>query len=357
MNNKLPTFQDLKSFFKDNLRFIITIFVTMMIIYGLAVSYAIYSDSQIKETEEISTITGQVKPTLTVEDYTKLNKKAVSFRFYVENEQGAVYSNARLLKSILLSEEVLAQLESKVAIISPIVTKATPEDMLNVKFDSTTNALVIEVGTGDYNNNLDIAQVIFEDVKAGNIPSFETRQVVILTKPQEVNQSAESAMVSTKVNVSDTNYTLISVIVAIVSVLAGVFASVIRLIFKKEVSDVFNASFSEKDLVLDLTQISSEKERVAAAQQAVNHPQGRKCILTEISLPEPISAELLSNNKQPDDQSENILITDSISNIPSNMEFDEIVIFLLKNTTTKEWYKSQRIQLANYRSDIKIILI
>ena len=255
MNNKLPTFQDLKSFFKDNLRFIITIFVTMMIIYGLAVSYAIYSDSQIKETEEISTITGQVKPMLTVEDYTKLNKKAVSFRFYVENEQGAVYSNARLLKSILLSEEVLAQLESKVAIISPVVTKATPEDMLNVKFDSTTNALVIEVGTGDYNNNLDIAQVIFEDVKAGNIPSFETRQVVILTKPQEVNQSAESAMVSTKVNVSDTNYTLISVIVAIVSVLAGVFASVIRLIFKKEVSDVFNASFSEKDLVLDLTQI------------------------------------------------------------------------------------------------------
>ena len=251
----------------------------------------------------------------------------------------------------------MAQLESKVAIISPVVTKATPEDMLNVKFDSTTNALVIEVGTGDYNNNLDIAQVIFEDVKAGNIPSFETRQVVILTKPQEVNQSAESAMVSTKVNVSDTNYTLISVIVAIVSVLAGVFASVIRLIFKKEVSDVFNASFSEKDLVLDLTQISSEKERVAAAQQAVNHPQGRKCILTEISLPEPISAELLSNNKQPDDQSENILITDSISNIPSNMEFDEIVIFLLKNTTTKEWYKSQRIQLANYRSDIKIILI
>ena len=103
MNNKLPTFQDLKSFFKDNLRFIITIFVTMMIIYGLAVSYAIYSDSQIKETEEISTITGQVKPMLTVEDYTKLNKKAVSFRFYVENEQGAVYSNARLLKSILLS--------------------------------------------------------------------------------------------------------------------------------------------------------------------------------------------------------------------------------------------------------------
>lgn len=75
MNNKLPTFQDLKSFFKDNLRFIITIFVTMMIIYGLAVSYAIYSDSQIKETEEISTITGQVKPMLTVEDYTKLNKR------------------------------------------------------------------------------------------------------------------------------------------------------------------------------------------------------------------------------------------------------------------------------------------
>lgn len=58
-----------------------------------------------------------------------------------------MYSNARLLKSILLSEEVLAQLESKVAIISPVVTKATPEDMLNVKFDSTTNALVIEVGT------------------------------------------------------------------------------------------------------------------------------------------------------------------------------------------------------------------
>lgn len=357
MNNKLPTFQDLKSFFKDNLRFMITVFVAIMAIYGLAVSYSIYSDNQIKETEEISTITGQMKPILTAEDYTKLNKKAVSFRFYVENEQGAVYSNARLLKSILLSEDVLAQLTSKVAINSPVVTKATPEDILNVKFDNTTNALVIEVGTGDFNNNLAIANVIFEDVKAGNIPSFENRQVVILTEPQEVNQSAESAMESTKVNVSDTNYALISAIVAIVSVLAGVFAAVIRFMFKKEVSDVFNASFSEKDLILDLTQIASEKERVAAALQAVNHPQSKKCILTEISLPDPISAELFSNNKQPDDQSGDMLITDSISNIPSNMEFDEIVIFLHKNTTTKEWYKSQRIQLANYRSDIKIILI
>lgn len=56
MNNKLPTFQDLKSFFKDNLRFVITIFVTDDHLW-FGGFYAIYSDSQIKETEEISTIT------------------------------------------------------------------------------------------------------------------------------------------------------------------------------------------------------------------------------------------------------------------------------------------------------------
>ena len=56
-------------------------------------------------------------------------------------------------------------------------------------------------------------------------------------------------------------------------------------------------------------------------------------------------------------ESQSILVSDSILNVDASKTFDEIVLIVSRNNTSKDWFKQQRIQLANYSSQKKIILM
>lgn len=340
----LPTIKQMKKFFKDNLKTIFATAGVCLVLFFGAVGYTIYSnDAALKRVESV---TGKEITPITGAEYSKLNKNKVRFLFFVENEEGNLFANPNLFESILLSDDVLAESGAEALIPKGVA----PEFVIDVTYDDVTSGLFVTVGTGDYNTNLALANLLYETVSTDKLGFFDNKDVYMLTEPEKVSKKLESL---TDANISVMEYVVYGVAVLILSVIMGLFIAAVRMVTNKEISDGFSYKYAEDDLVMDLTEMGGEVNQPLALVQAIRHPAKD----TKLVLAQRLDAKELQEKLITKEGTGKFIVKNDILEVSADTHFDEIIIISEKNQTTKQWYKNQRIQLENYHSPIKIILI
>lgn len=367
----LPVWEDVVSFFKDHLKIIISTIIVGLIVYGIGISYSLYSNTKADKAEEIAVQQGSsgdsAEMLLTKKELAELQEDIVSFNFYVENDEAVQFTNYNLLKELLIAPNITKMIEEKAgAAITP-----SPELVVNVSLDHSTFVLTLSIGTGDYKLNKAISNAYYESFQDGSIPFFENKFAYIVSTPkihketeEEKEAKKEGTLIEDTTTLSPTKIGLYSVIVIIGSALLGTVISLVYSISRKEIADEFGYAIQEDDTVLNFSNLKnvSSKELLTKIGHAISHPSKKvKVLLSEQLLEDELVHYLKQNEKEQSNglgvNGTQILIACDLSEIDPSVQVEEVILLIKKKKTTKKWYKVQRIQLKNYVAPVKVIQI
>lgn len=353
----LPTMKETKAFMQDNKKTIVGTALAIVILYALAIAYTLFSDDKVEEIKEINPATGLELQLITDAEYKALLEDAVRFDFYVENTEGYAFTNFNLLEAVLLSPEVYELIHSAEPIVATEEIEAMEEGdipanyMIDVDTDYDTSELHITVGTGDEAKNTAIATLLYQAIQDETLPFFANKSVYLLSEPHVVQLEKGPEPTDETGSASLPLYLIMGAGLFIGGLLLGMLLAFFRLLFKKEITDVFNYRMSDDDTVLDLSHTTAAEQETALAH-GIQHPAAaRKLILSEEPLAPTVQKRLEQMVGAPYVFAQSVLAADPL------LHFEEIILVSRKNGTTKDWYKNQRTLLENYATPIKIILI
>ena len=362
--NNLPTLNDVVSFIKDNLKIIIRTMIVSIVVFAIGIGYTVYSNSIAGEVQ--NPIVGGSEGesiSLSAEEVSKLQEDVVSFNFYVENDASEPFINYNLLKKLLTAPDILQIIEESAG----TKIKPAPEIAINVNLEQSTYILTLSIGTGNYKNNLDIAEAYYKGIQEKLIPFFENKHVYMESIPaKSLNDIVEGeSTLENGSTVSSKDIIIYGIIVLLVSFVIGLIIAIFKLMTKKEL-DIFSYAYKDNDKILNLSDLrkNSEEEFNDKVVHAIAHPQRKlKLILSETSLSnslmEKITKELNVFEDSISSQIKNnsVIFTDDITKINPTLNVEEVNIICIKNITTKKWYQEQRLQLENYDTYVKIIQV
>lgn len=378
----LPTLDEMLTFFKDNLKTIIITTFSIFSLFLLGIGYTFYTDSKIDknanniEEQEIKLneldqnipFEAQLEPEeieLMVKNFQK--DGGVAFSFYTEIDTGESFLANALIKELLISHDVLEKIEKE----SGTVIEPSPKLAVQVTLNPNTQVMTLKVGTGDRQKNQVIADAYFNMISREDNPFFDNKTVYIVTEPKVIkNYEIESepmteAELSTNVG-GQLSYKKIIVyagIAIVIGIFGGFFISLIRNLFKKEVTDLYGFALKDSDTVLNVSnnKYHDKSEQYNQIIHAILQPEKKsKVVLSEENLESYIVEKLssMSNNMKIGKNQFSILFANSVLEIDPTVSVDEIIIICKKYQTTKKWYEKQRELLKVYRkSEIKVILI
>ena len=353
----LPTAKQTKGFLKDNKKTILTTTIAIIILYVLGIAYTLFSNGKVDEIKKIDPATGLEVKTITSKEYTQLLDQAVRFDFYVENSDGGAFANSNLLESVLLSPAVSSEIDAQEKIVPTIKGDIPLKYMLDVSADGSDNSMHITVSTGDYKKNLAIAKILYATVSEKTLPLLNNKNIYMLSEPHKVEIEHGPEATEEKTGTGALTYAVLGIGVCIGAIVAGILIAFARLFFKKEITDVFSYRKSDDDTLIDLTHLAAEDNKDELAHSIQYPAVGRKLILSEQALPSDLQAVLIAEEIGEDASENKYVFAQDITAVDPQLNFDEIIIVSQKNITAKSWYNTQRIQLENYPTPIKIILL
>lgn len=340
---QLPTWTDLKLFMKSSWKKIFSITLLLLLIYVAALSYTVVSQQKIPN-EEISSGEVTLKG-ITSEEHQALKEDEVSFSFYVENADDTAFMNYNLLKTVLLSPSVLPTLKEGLDLNYDV-----PDFyIINISRDNT-NAMYINIGTGSLDENLLLANRIYEMLENNELSFFEHKNVYLLTKPRKIPLEEQIDNTETSdIKPSSVNYIILGLMGIFLSFIGGIVLTIISSFFKKEFVYTSLAHFRNVNKVINLTHLKDVKDPSEYLLQSIlmSSAKGKKLVLTKSRIQE-LQEELLSQN---------IIVTSSLLEELVKEGIQEVIIIIEKNITEKNWYYNQRILLENYNIPIKVILL
>lgn len=386
----MPTFEDIKIFIKDNFKFIAKVMVICIVFYGIGIAYTMYSDSKISETvdeeqtevittdEEIGNDVKSTEEILALKE--KLVKDSVSFKFYLETNTSSAFSSVNLLNQIFTSPSIIQTIEEK----SGISFEIKPEYAVNITFNKDNSISTLTVGTGNYKNNIAIADSYYSLLENKEIAFLDNKNTYMVSKPSRV--------VSNNFNIDDTeqnnmnpleeetinresNSTLSikqllmgSILVLIGSFFLGICLALIKDMRKKEISETLTFSYTDTDKFINLRKLknlSIEEKNKSIVNLIAHPPKPIKILLDEEELDMSTINELTNQFKiiahksiiSPKGNEKYLVIAKDINEVNPNNNVDEIIILVRKDKTKKEWYQNQRILMKNYAANVKICLI
>lgn len=363
----LPVWEDVVSFFKDHIKIIASTIAICIIFYSIGVGYSFFSNAKVENSNEIvlqQESLDDEETILTKKELDELQKKIVSFDFYVENDEAVQFTNYNLLKKLLIAPDTIKMIEEK----ANSSLKPSPKLAVNVSLDHETYLLTLSIGTGDYKLNKIISNAYYESFQDGSIPFFENKFVYMASTPKLHKESAEEkqqgTLVEENIAPSLTKIALYSLIVLVGSAILGVIISLISAILRKEIVDSFSYGVKENDVVLNFTNFKnvSNEELAIKLGHAINHPLKKvKVILSEQPLEKELVRYLKQNEKKQaidiEVNNTEMVMARDLSEIDPLLPVEEVVLIIKKKITTKNWYKMQRVQLENYNASVKVIQI
>lgn len=370
--NNLPTFKDVISFIKDNLKIIISTMIVCILIYALGLGYTLYTNSKVDDLGDISSgieSGSESGSVLSPEKVEKLKEDSVSFEFYVETKEANQFTNYNLMKQLLIAPSVLGSIEETAG------TKILPAPnfAVHVSLDHSTYILTLSIGTGNYDDNMSIATAYYEGMKDGSIPFFSNnKSIYMITNPTKVSEEllkvdSESTLAENE-GTSPLTMILLGVVIVIASFILGVVIALVYSMTRKEITDSFSYARSENDVILNFHQLNerNQDEKISKISHAILHPEKNvKVLLTESILDDKIINRLKESipfNTEPSIKNElagdaDIISVHDITELNPRIKVDEFIFICEVNKTTKNWYHEQRLQLENYDATVKVIQV
>lgn len=343
--NQLPTWKDIKEFIVTSWKTMVVSMLAVLVIYAGAIWYSLSSQDELSMKQQELAMGEFAQYDLSTDDYEQLKKDEVSFTFYVENDNDTAFMNYNLLKTYLLSPEVLPQIKESLNL-----TYEVPDFfVLNIGRD-TTEAMNISIGTGNYKDNKALANRLYDLFENEELEIFSGKNVYNLTEPAKTQSNGANGNIETSaMQISTANYYVLAALGVVVALVVGIFVALLQNYLKKEYTNTSLIHFKDVDNVVNLSHLHNNDNINEALHHSIIHPRntGNKLILAQSSqrLDEILNSET------------SLLVYPSLLDISEDVVFDEVVLLIEKNNTTKSWVNDQKVLLENYSIPVKVILI
>lgn len=340
---QLPTIKDLTVFLKNSWKTIVLSMVAFLLLYASALWYTQRTNPDVIEPD--APLGASVLQGLTQEEYEMLKEDEVSFSFYVENSDDTAFMNYNMLKNYLLSPDIWATIVQGLDLSYEVADYY----VLNISRDQT-QALHINIGTGDYSENMLLANRLYDMIDNQEIDFFSDKNIYLLTRPKRVLlQEQGTNQESSEVQPDRVNYVLVAVVGVLIAFFFGIVVAIVLSFFKKEFTLTSLAHFNGVDDVVNLTHLKGIEEVDEHLLYSIVSPgnSGRKILLTQSNL-DHLKDKLTTHN---------ITMIQSLLDYPAESQIDRIVIVIEKDVTEKKWYNNQRLLLENHDASVKVILL
>lgn len=287
--------------------------------------------------------------------------KSAIFNFYIENQDGTVYTNTSIIEQYMLMDETLMELnkftETDVYKLFQkeleIDYSRTPDDrgILGVVKNSYSQRMSIVANTGNEEDNMKIVQYFSELMKNDQIDFLETKNIYYFEEPMIVDSLDTS---NTIINDEGNDLSISNIVIRVLAgmilgIVIVIGIAVIKALFSKKLNYSFSYFWDENDIFfLSDSKLENSKE----LKQFVSFPiESDKLIVTENNKEAKIQKFLSTSNKN------NLKFLNSITEINSLDSISEVIILIQSNETSRAWYKQQRRALKMINIPIKIVQI
>lgn len=351
--------EDIKRLYSKHKLIVILTTILTFVIYLIFALYNFYSATIIEETEEryqelsqaeIVEILNREPEDIIAEDLVfiqeSLDANSVEFRVFMELEDQTPFNEPGLLKDFLVTEDVVSFVQQEAGTTIPIDTDLSV--LVERRYGHPVLSIVLR--TGDYEDNMALAEAYMTAIEEDIVPVLVDRNVYFLDEepdffePRMITQILENMRVFSPMSI---------VIGTVFSLVAGFVLGSIIAILKGMKEDKINElsilQNNPNDKILLLYKLKTKQEINSQIRYAINYPPNlTKLVLTDIDYTG-------LKNEQVNNQS--IEFVNDLSNADPNRMVDEVIILTKIDETSSSWYKNQRIQLENLTAQIKVIQI
>lgn len=358
------TLKEYGYFIKYNIKTIITVMIVTvtLVMGGFIYSQYFSADSpqQNQLSNEIAFDEGQMQQLLAQnfdelsanqqnELLQHLEAEAYYFRLYIEDENGNPYTQFRTLKELITTKELTIKIENAVQ------DEFKPDSKRGVilGIDPSTNLITVQVGVGNSDLNQEIAQYYYDFIKSSTFDFNKNKTIYYIDaepmqnsgdnneiEPEEViNQEVGSGMGTTIV---------LAMISLIAGLILGILLSLVKNIFNKKISYLFDYKLSRSD---SLYKFMNGNEQDKFIFTVLNPQKMRKIVVSEQTLEHNMIEKLNEN------ATNSVTFVNDISEGAPHLSDTDLIIVTQLNQTNKNWYTEQLRKVSILNMPVKVIQI
>lgn len=360
----IPTKSELFSFLKSGRK---TIGLSIIIVISVVLLFFVYNvysgyqefirEEEFLSIEEIVEIVDREPEDIQAFELREVEEALAQdrygFSFLIERDDQSFYHYPNLIEQLLIKNDVIDFIQNQTGIIMPLPA----ELVVDVVNDSRTNSLVLWIGTGDEELNIELAQAYFQLLLEEQyvLPILEDKQVYIIEDEPFIEEiKTWRDIVLGQVELFSFTGLVVSVVsAAIFGFGLGVFLILIKNFRQPTIPLMYGLEYEDTDTVLYFNKLSlnSSKELLDKIAHAIySSPSTAKLLLSEDELSTKIKST--SFNKQFHNE---LTIAQKVEEVSVPFTFEEVIILVNQNHTSKAWYKNVRLQLK--RHDIHVTII
>lgn len=345
-----------------------TIFLTMVlsgILFSLLIAYSLYSqyselteEDQFLSQEEVVEILEKEPEEVSVEEVREieeaLEQNRYSFGVLIEREDQSLYNYPDLITEFLISEELVSYVEENTG----ETLLPSPELAVEVSEDSQTKIQYIMVGTANEEDNIALAQAYYQAFQNNEmIPALEDKLVYMMDEePFLVEEETWMDIVFEQIQLFSPLQTIVGLFISLVlGFFLGVAIVLLHTILRKEIPFMYELKEEESDKVIYMNKLKgldTQDLYRKLAHSILMFPNNEKLILSQ----KPIKEELFKEIRQQENSYDSlqVKIVKDVEESENLTKYDEVIILVDQNNTTKAWYRNQRIQLERVEMPVTI---
>lgn len=286
------------------------------------------------------------------------NDDAAYFYFFVENQDGTVFTNTSILETYFRFDTTLQEVSEQTNVPLYDIVEESRENAENA-LEGEEEILLLErndysmmfglfVNTGSKNDNLTVATYYRDMIEGDGVPFLANKDVYVLVEPQIVeDEMFDDTNIETTTNLSVRSLVISSIVGLILGIVIMLGVAVVASLFSKKLNYSFTYTWNEEDqFLLSDSRLENEDE----VSQLIQLPlQKGKVLLLESGVENKLKETVTTMKPDFIEQKH------SLADIDLNETITEVIIVIDSKSTSRAWYRKQRRLLEAYEVPVKVI--
>lgn len=357
-------------FLKDNKLFILVGSIIFAIVFALALTFFLTEEASTELPAEDTNVEDSEELIL-LEEFSETNP--AYFQVFIEMENGESFTNASLMNYYFNLENTKSMAYEETGIdlnrVEEAIKEAELSDELStirVNRNEDNSIITVTLSTLNEEDNQELAEYFYDLIMNDGIDFLNDKTVYSLQEPvlfeqdesldedgemvSEVNDTQEASTSSLLVKLAQN--LLVGLVIGAVIATGLMF---IKALFGKKLNYVFSYEVGKDDKHFVYDKTLSNKDNLL---QFVSAPYGsKKIILSEGLLNAADKNKFQKGNELSFNEESKIQLieSESLVNIPVDIDFSEIIIVIKPYSTSRNWYKTQKELKELFEVPTKII--
>lgn len=361
----IPSKEEVTGYIRKDKKTILLTMAVTVVLFILLFGYSLYSsyselneEDQFLSQDQVVEILEKEPEEVSVEEIREieetLEQKRYSFGVLIEREDQTLYNYPDLITEFLISEDVVSFVEE----FTGETILPSPELAVEVSEDSSSKIQYIMIGTANEESNLVFAKAYYQALKNKElIPSLQDKSVYMMDEePFLVEEETWMDIVLDQIQLFSPVENVIGFIISlIVGFFLGVALVLLKTMLRKEIPFMYELKEKETDKIIYMNKLrglDTQELFRKLSHSILMFPDNKKLILSQQSIKENLYTEIEQRGNP--DEYQQVKILNDVEQSENLTKYDEVIILIEQNKTTKNWYKNQRIQLERIEIPVTI---